>query len=645
MQRIRQLANVIRRGDDIPALLTLDEEQGMCPFDDADSDSNPIHGFQVLLQALSRVDSVDLLDYFGFSHLAWSDELWQQLPACSGNLHIILQLIQLLSDLSAMVAVEYAGISPYANPYEALVLEGAKKLDEMVPGEINHFQVRLLSPRRSNLPRCSKAELATLDDMRREFDALIDSAPSFDDEVSYLPYVEAYLLWRNESWPHPSPCAETFEIAVLMHQIASNYVSGPAYSMAQRRVGLTIEAKPHWIQLFSRSNLPELLTKRLSQATGHMNDPNLLSQSKNNLPTCTDAQLRQHLDDLLFASSALVDLLFISGTVGDLIDYFPAQLQWREAIWLNLPPCKPIFEIAWRFSQLTDDFGALLAFQVAGMQAEAQRYEQQIRRDMALLAEIIPAWQLLELPRAAPPVESELPSCPSAEIERIQAVMFQGAALDTETHTMETLDDLIRFTKAHFSLRETGLQEARPCAEVFQLSLVLQQITGDQVMISALLQAGASLDAIPQSDEVRHNSARTWTLIGPFMVQEDKGDVAHEQESDTLPGCAQADYEIIHNEIIPPYQRLLQAGDAIESLEGIHTYSELQIKWRKKFWAQLPLCSAAYDIAWLMHRIAGDLPLIHALQFAGIADEHIPYLAGVKKDLDRFDQWVAKSKD
>ena len=75
--------------------------------------------------------------------------------------------------------------------------------------------------------------------MRSESDALIDSAPSFDDEVSYLPYVEAYLLWRNESWPHPTPCAETFEIAVIMRQIASNYVSGPAYSKAQRRVGLT----------------------------------------------------------------------------------------------------------------------------------------------------------------------------------------------------------------------------------------------------------------------------------------------------------------------------------------------------------------------------------------------------------------------
>ncbi len=410
LQRIRNLANVIRRGDEFPALLPMDDEQGKCPIDDADSDFDPIRGFQVLLEALTRVDSVDLLNYYGFSHLAFSDELWQQLPACSGKLHIILQLMQLLSDLSAMVAIEYAGISPYANPYEALVLEGAEKLDEMVPGEVNHYQARLLSPRRSNLPRCSKAELATLDDMRREFDALIDSAPSFADQVSYLPYVEAYLLWRNENWPHPSPCAETFEIAVIMRQIASNYVSGPAYSKAQRRVGLTLQAKPQWIQLFSRSNLPELLTKRLSQATGYMNDPKLILPRKNNLPTCTDAQLRQHLDDLLGASSALVDLLFISGTVGDLIEYFPAQLQWRETIWLNLPPCEPIFEIAWRLSQLTDDFGALLAFHLAGMQAEAQRYEQQIRRDMELLAEIIPAWQPLEIPRAAPPLESELPS-------------------------------------------------------------------------------------------------------------------------------------------------------------------------------------------------------------------------------------------
>ena len=376
-----------------------------------------------------------------------------------------------------------------------------------------------------------------------------------------------------------------------------------------------------------------------------MNDPKLILRRKNNLPTRTDAQLRQHLDDLLFASSALVDLLFISGTVGDLIGYFPAQLQWREAIWLNLPPCEPIFEIAWRLSQLTDDFGALLAFHVASMQAEAQRYEQQIRRDMALLAEIIPAWQPLEIPRAAPPLESELPSCPATEIERFQALLFESADLELEMQTMEILDDLIRFTKAQFSWRETRLQEAQPCAEVFQLSLVFHQTIGDKVMISAMLQAGASQDAIPQSDEIRHNSARTCTLIGPFMVQEDKGDEAHAQESDTLPSCTQADYEIIHNEIIPPYQRLLQAGDAIESLEGILTYSELQIDWRKKLWAQLPLCSAAYDIAWLMRRVAGDLSLIHALQFVGIADERIPHLAGMKKDLDRLDRWIAESID
>ncbi len=268
--------------------------------------------------------------------------------------------------------------------------------------------------------------------------------------------------------------------------------------------------------------MPDLLAKRLSQATGYMNDPKLILRRKNNLPTRTDAQLRQHLDDLLGASSALVDLLFISGTVGDLIEYFPAQLQWREAIWLNLPPCEPIFEIAWRFSQLTDDFGALLAFHLAGMQAEAQRYAQQIRRDMALLAEIIPAWQPLEIPRAAPPLESELPSCQATEIERFQALLFESADLELEMQTMETLDDLIRFTKAHFSWRATRLQEAQPCAEVFQLSLVFHQTIGDKVMISALLQAGASQDAIPQSDEIRHNSARTCTLIGPFMVQKTK---------------------------------------------------------------------------------------------------------------------------
>ena len=146
--------------DELPALLPMDDEQGKCPIDDADSDYNPIPGFKVLLDALTRVDSVDLLNYYGFSYLAFSDELWRQLPACSGNLHIILQLMQLLSDLSAMVALEYADINPYANPHEALVLEGAKKLDEMVPGEINHYQARLLSPQRSNLPRCSKAGIS-----------------------------------------------------------------------------------------------------------------------------------------------------------------------------------------------------------------------------------------------------------------------------------------------------------------------------------------------------------------------------------------------------------------------------------------------------------------------------------------------------
>ena len=211
--------------------------------------------------------------------------------------------------------------------------------------------------------------------------------------------------------------------------------------------------------------------------------------------------------------------------------------------------------------------------------------------------------------------------------------------------TMETLDDLIRFTKAHFSWRQTRLQEAQPCAEVFQLSLVFHQTFGDKVTISALLQVGAPPDDIPQSDEIRHNSAMTCTLIGPFMVQEDNVDEAHAQESDTLPSCTKADYEIIHNKIIPPYTSLSQAGDAIESQEGILTYSELQIDWRKKLRAQLPLCSAAYDIAWLMHRIAGELSLIHALRFAGIADERIPHLAGMKKDLDHIDRWVAQSID
>ena len=85
-----------------------------------------------------------------------------------------------------------------------------------------------VQPYKNRMPICSDTELrGLLDDFPRLTD-LIDNIPDLGSRDTLYDYIRSKLAWRREIWANMPICAESLEIGMLIHQIASDAATAEA---------------------------------------------------------------------------------------------------------------------------------------------------------------------------------------------------------------------------------------------------------------------------------------------------------------------------------------------------------------------------------------------------------------------------------
>ena len=338
------------------------------------------------------------------------------------------------------------------------------------------------------LPPCSDARLGTLAEIQPTYDALIEAGQIILSRADFRSYIESYFAWREDLWAQMSHCAEVFEIALLMNQIASNQVGRAALDRALQVEGLSTKANPYVFEEYGEGNLPDQLTARIEAIEVHLNDAERGSTVESDFRSCADADIDIFYAEVFDPYFALIETFQQSTSVSDLLTLIDSLLEWRKAVWLGLPACVGMAEITWHITNSASDMAVLLAFYLADMKPEFDLYNAESSRTSATIAELTPAFVGSSTSDLMLP-ESTLRSCTQSELNEAVDIIAEYAELVEAANAVSSIADAFAFSERQYQWREMRLAALPRCAEVFELGLLIDQSTGDAVVTMALLLA------------------------------------------------------------------------------------------------------------------------------------------------------------
>ena len=309
------------------------------------------------------------------------------------------------------------------------------------------------------------------------------------------------------------------------------------------------------------------------------------------------------------------------------------MLAWRGRLWQDLPPCMGMPDFVWLISQAAGDATVLLSFYLINRAPEFDLYAAETARISAVVASTTPAF-LGEEQREVTLPESTLPACARSQLKEYSQIILEYADLTSAAGEIDSFADLLAFGQRQFEWREERLSHLPRCAEAFELGLLIDQSTSDVISGLALQFSGVDYDDLPQTEAMGAGSALLSALVTPII--EGERAAADSPPSRPLPNCSDADLATLNNEIAPAYFEAMAVGDAATNVDAILRFSQMYIDFRESLWNRLPACSEAYDIAWLMYRIAGDRALTLSLKFLGAEDDDIPHLNANASNLGRL---------
>ena len=140
----------------VPVAQAQDNRLPACsPSDFAQAESLQEASMPLIIGA-AVIESLDDLLNFGAAQLAWSDEMWAQLPLCDELFRYGFVLEQVTETLLMKLLLQGAGVDSENNPYVELGLESGREMNRLEHG----FSAASLSDaaETTTLPACSAEE-------------------------------------------------------------------------------------------------------------------------------------------------------------------------------------------------------------------------------------------------------------------------------------------------------------------------------------------------------------------------------------------------------------------------------------------------------------------------------------------------------
>ena len=267
---------------------------------------------------------------------------------------------QTASDIVTGYAFVFAGVSASENPFNQLLGEELIELGKFMEALMVVVSVektaRSLEEDPPELPACSADDMAAAASNLTPIFALAREAAAFQSQDDWLEYIDEMISWREALWSNVPLCAENIEISLVAMHAANDFATAFALAFA----GKGLNATPYLEMSKSGFNRVRLWTQE--KAAGA--DGSQTSEQINRLPACTEADSRA-----LQVNATLVgvfwSMLSDIESQEDLLSFGEKQVELREDIWTQLPPCREAIQGGRLLLQLVGDVvpaAALLMF-------------------------------------------------------------------------------------------------------------------------------------------------------------------------------------------------------------------------------------------------------------------------------------------
>ena len=533
-------------------------------------------------------------------YISWRDELWLSLPDCADAVETALAFSQLASDRLSRIAYWWAGTPNETNPFDAAIELGDFVAEGYGSGLVGGSAVRL---RPARLRACTEAEFETLAPTVAQYDMLREAMTNIHNMREFVDAAEAVLVWRDSLLSDMPACKESFEMSVLMSQIADDYIAllGLTYAGYGRDSNPYIE----WF-LISSGELTNLVRAAPIGRGSHEVAWNYGGQ----LDSCGADQFDK-LGQILREYLALQDMGQGIASLEALAAFGDAQLAWRTKSWPELPNCAEAFEIGLHIYRTA---GNQIGFNVPA-----------VAKDQ--LANVIGGNTMLR--------------------ERLGEIFAELPLKWRPEHT----GDLVTYPR-HCSVDQTAtivtglreflrLIEDRPAIlgePVGILAYVNRRISWRQTSLAGMSRCLIvyDLDAIPEI-ELAKGLASSIPLLGAFVRGSDIIDAIAAALSDgedrvravqpygnRMPLCSEEKLRSLQDEFTD-YTDLINQVPDISTKAGLYDYIKRRLIWRKEVWARMPVCAESLEVGFLIHQIASDISTAVAFGYHDLSEDENPY--------------------
>ncbi|MCY4070548.1 MAG: SH3 domain-containing protein [Chloroflexi bacterium] len=235
------------------------------------------------------------------------------------------------------------------------------------------------------------------------------------------------------------------------------------------------------------------------------------------------------------------------------------------------------------------------------------------------------------------------PPCSSAQLRHtLESTIphFQDVYLAIDSS--QTINALLENLDGLPTLRSDILPSLLSCEENVQSSLLMSQILGDSVGLTALRSLGLSASLNPYPEYINDQVARLNELQAENfrIVNEDADERLLQLPIDRrAPKCSSAQLTSLQD-IAAAFRDLHASHADLEIGADLLAYIEQLLEWRLATLPLLPSCVEAQEFALRIIQMTADTPAMYALRTAGVDKAANPFYESVNSDAEHLTAWI-----
>ena len=220
--------------------------------------------------------------------------------------------------------------------------------------------------------------------------------------------------------------------------------------------------------------------------------------------------------------------------------------------------------------------------------------------------------------------EISLPPCSITQLESADSLVEEFDSLVVQAASVETIGELLDFGAAQLAWRESTWSRMTFCAEIFELALLIDQVTETMISGRVLSYAGVEQENNPYVESGFASARRFSTLEGEIdKMLESRG--ATTPSDGGLSKCTPDQRRYLADNLTPLINDVVNHSSSTETTDSVLHFLEMQLSWRKSIWSMLPLCTEAYEVTLIAHDYLSDIGNIQIFDLAEIPQSYNPF--------------------